>query len=231
VDTLGIMSTMYRHHCIVFKHLLLVVFFFSAFSVHAYTPVMVGERTARDVTEITAVETEKMFFGELKGFPHMFLIQSGEPFTLKAELLLPDIQDTPRDINVIIIRNTGFQGRIQEVTRMHAKDAGWDSFYDPWGGDRYLRGITYESEMESGVYRIEVSAPDNDGKYVLVVGSEESFGPTTYFKTLGQLSSVKSFFEKSPIRVLEAPPVFIPLIVIIFGIVFWRLRLRKTSRP
>jgi hypothetical protein len=185
---------------------------------------MTEQATARDITPITDFKTEQMYFGELDGFPHMYLIRSSEPFTLKAEILLPDIEKTPRDINGIIIRDTGFQGRIQEMTRMLAKDASWESFYDLWGGDRYLRGTTYKQDVESGVYRIEVSSPNNEGKYVLIVGNEDSFGSIGYFELIGRLSAVKSFFGKSPLRMIEAPLVFIPLLLIVCGVLWWRLR-------
>ncbi len=212
------------------RYFLSVVLFFVAYPTYAYLPVMTENETVHTVTEITDFKTEHMYFGELTGFPHMYLLRSGEPFTLKVMLLLPDTQKVTHDINSIIIRETGFQGRIEEVTRLLAKDALWESSYDPWGGDWYQEGVTYEETAEAGVYRIEVSSPNNTGKYVLVLGHESALGSLGYFELVGRLSEVKSFLGKSQVRMLEAPLVFIPLVIVISIGVILRRRRRATSR-
>jgi hypothetical protein len=193
---------------------------------HAHVPNLVEQTSLIDINAIVDPTLSQAFYGTLDGFPHTYEIRSKEPFTLHVEVLIPDIESATENVTGIIIRETGQKGRVSEVTRMLAEDASWESFYEFWGGDTYRKGGTYEAEAEPGVYRIEVSTPENRAPYVLVVGKREEFDTLGYFETIGRLMEVKEFFGKSKFMVIVSPLVFIPLLILITcaGLFYWYRR-------
>ena len=203
---------------------LLFFFSYSVSTAEAHIPVLVEQSSLHDITRIETPEITHAYYGTLKDFPHTYEIVSREPFTLFAEVLMPDKKESETIVSGIIIREIGGGGRVTEVARMLARDATWDSFYEPIGGDRYLRGTSYEGEQPAGTYRIEVTAPDNDQKYVLVVGKREDFGNIGYFESVRRVAGVKAFFGKSRIMVIQSPLVYVPLLllVLIGGCIYYR---------
>lgn len=198
-----------------------------AIPAYAHVPLVVTQESLFDITTIEDPELSQAFYGSLADFPHTYEIRADEPFHLYAEVLVPDIESTQNIVNGIVVRETGKKGRVEEVARLLAKDATWETFYEPWGGDTYRKGAVFEKDLERGVYRIEVSTPDNRQKYVLVVGKREDSGGIGYFETIGRIAEVKTFFGKSKIHVIESPLVYIPLllgVIVVVGVWIWRRR-------
>jgi hypothetical protein len=211
------------------KYLVLLVPFFVPALVHAHVPVLVEQTSLHDVYVIDDPTLSQAFYGTQNGFPHTYEIRTKEPFLLRAEVLIPDIDHATENVTGIIIKETGRQGRVEEVARMLATDATWESFYEFWGGDSYRRGGVFEREVPAGVYRIEVSTPDNESPYVLVVGTREEWGDLGYFDIVGRIADVKVFFGKSKLRVIESPLVYIPLLIMacIGGVYWYRRRMKQ----
>jgi hypothetical protein len=197
--------------------------------VSAHIPLVITQTNLHDITEITHPEISQAFYGKLDDKPHTYEIRNSEPFLLSAALLLPDIEGVSRNVAVIVIKETGRQGEVREVTRILGKDAAWESFFEPWGGDRYLRGGVFSSQVDEGVYRIEVSAPDNQSPYVLVIGSEEKWGDVGYFEMLGRIRDVKVFFGKSKFSIIESPLTYVPLLILFLGIAYLTFRRGRKS--
>jgi hypothetical protein len=195
------------------KTLLLVVLMFAASYTYAHVPVIVEQDTVLDLVSITKPEVSKTFYGALTNFPHTYQIQADASFRLKAEILIPDIPEAKHNISGIIIREIEGSGRVEEIARLSAGEASWESFYEPFGGDTYLRGPSFDAEVGGGVYRIEVSTPDNVEKYVLSVGflEENDLG---YITLLQRIAAVKTFFNKSQFMVVQSPFVYVPLVLI-----------------
>jgi len=183
--------------------------------VEAQVPVLVDQTSLHDIEIITDPVHAQAFYGMLDDFPHTYEIRVKEPFILRAEVLIPDIASAKELVSGIIIRETGRQGKVTEVTRMLAKDASWESFYDFSGGDSYRRGGMYEAEVTPGVYRIEVSTPDNDAPYVLVIGTEKGWGDIGYIEMVARIADVKAFFGKSKLMVVQSPLVYVPILTIL----------------
>lgn len=192
----------------------------------AHVPNIVEQKAILDIDRIDDPTLSQAFYGTLEGFPHTFEIRAKESFQLYVEVLIPDTETATENVSGIIIRETGQKGRVLEVTRMPAQDASWESFYEFWGGDSYRKGGTYKADVEAGVYRIEVSTPDNEAPYVLVVGTREDFGSIGYFETIARMIEVKAFFGKSKLAVILSPLVYIPLggTLIVIGVFFWYRR-------
>jgi len=195
----------------------------------AHVPSVITQESLHDITEISNPEISKAYYGALDGFPQTYAIKSSEPFNLFVEILIPDHEESTPIVSGIIIREVGKSGRVSEVARLLASDATWESFYEPWGGDRYRRGASFEKEVEAGTYRIEVTTPNNDEKYVLIVGKEEKFGELGYFETLERLMQVKVFLGKSKLRIIESPFAYVPLMLLLIGVVIWRYRKRTVN--
>lgn len=196
--------------------------------VSAHAPFLVTQESLHDIVLIERPEVSRAFYGEMQGFPHTFEIRTTDPFHLYVEVLMPDIDSSKNNVSGIIIKETGNKGRVEEVARLLAKDATWESFYEPFGGDSYRRGSSFERDVDPGVYRIEVSTPDNLEKYVLVVGKIEDSSEVGYFETVRRLTEVKAFFGKSKLRIIESPLVFVPLLVILsIGGALWYVRKRR----
>lgn len=212
------------------RYALMLIIGFCAYvtPVHAHVPLVVEQESLHDITVIEDADLSQAFYGTLTDFPHTYEIRAKEPFHLYAEVLVPDIEGQENVVSGIIIKETGHKGRVEEVTRMLAKDASWESFFEPWGADSYRKGGVFERDVEPGVYRIELSTPNNHEKYVLVVGKREDFWAIGYFETIGRLMDVKTFFGKSKFRVIESPLVYVPLLTIaLIILVIWMVRRKR----
>jgi hypothetical protein len=75
----------------------------------------------------------------------------------------------------------------------------WETFYEPFAGDNYYKGPATDKPLPPGLYRIKVSNPHNEGKYVLCVGRKETFTMSEAMQMIQRLPDIKRFFEKSPL--------------------------------
>lgn len=161
--------------------LLCAVFFCAGFSyIHAYVPLVIQPKSPNDIHVVKDPTLLQYFYGALNDFPHTYEFTTAEPLTLTVEVRIPLMDGAKREVNGIVVKREGRQGRVVEVTRMLAKDATWDEVYEPWGGDYYERGSRYDSTIEPGTYRVELSTPDNDVPYVLVLGHRDEREGVSY---------------------------------------------------
>lgn len=197
------------------RYFIPLVLFLTAGVAAAHLPVVVSPQHVDDITTVEEPEISKAFYGELADFPHTYEIRATSSFMLSVQILEPDIEGAKQNHAGIIVRERESGRGVEEVARLHPEDANWESFYEFAGGDHYLAGPEFQEEVGPGVYRVEVSTPVNEGKYVLVVGYREDFSGIDYFETVGRIYEVKQFFGKSIFSMLVSPFVFIPLIVLI----------------
>jgi hypothetical protein len=208
----------------------LLIFFSSALFAEAHVPVLVSQDSLKDITHIEDPTLSQAFYGQLDGIPHTYEIVATESFKLFTQILVPDIDSSENIISGIVIKLPEERGRVTEVSRLPSKDASWESQYEPFGGDTYRQGPQFETELGPGKYRIEVHTPDNQEKYVLVVGKREEM-TLGYFEFLGRLIEVKRFFEKSPIRIVESPFVYVPVggcALLVLG--WWWFRFQRKKK-
>ena len=156
----------------------------------AHQPNLVGIRTH---TTVQDPEVSKAYYGELAGKPAVYEIRCDSSFSLYVNLLVPDISGARTDFSADIYH----EGLL--LTRLDGSDYHWTTFYEPFGNDTYRQGPEYRSRVGPGVYRIEVSNNQNQGKYVLAIGELEKFPPKVILRTLIILPKLKrDFFGKSP---------------------------------
>lgn len=209
--------------------ILLSIFLLCATPVWAYVPEVIVQKSLLDITAISDPTRVQTFHGSLIDFPHTYQIIATKPFHLFVQIKVPDIESSTNNISGIIIKEPEGKGRVQEVTRLKGSDASWESTYEWWSMDSYRNGPSFEQDLGPGTYRIEVSTPDNREKYVLAVGTRDEMA-LGYFGTLRRIMDVKVFFEKSRLRIVESPLVFIPLLGIGGLCIFWYKRRVTTTR-
>jgi len=188
----------------------------------AHRPVVMQPETVADVYEVSDPEISRAFYGELDDFPHTFQIRATSSFRLYVQVLEPDREDAQNDHAGIIIRERDDGRGVEEVARLRPSEASWESFYEFFGGDSYLEGPEFNQEVGPGVYRVEVSTPVNDGKYVLAIGKIEDFSGVGYFETLKGIYGAKQMMGRSPLTMLYSPFVFVPLLVLIITLFVYR---------
>ena len=209
------------------KILLSFIIFFSVASfAEAHVPVLVTQDSPFDISSIEDPELSQALYGTMDGFPHTYEIVATKPFHLFAQILAPDTGAGATNISGILIKLPESGGRVTEVGVLNGKDAPWDSDYEPYGGDSYLQGPQFEGDVEAGTYHIEVHTPDNQERYVLVVGRREEM-TIGYGELFKRLVEVKRFFGKSPFLMVESPFVYVPIVLVVLGFGIRHRRIRK----
>ncbi len=209
--------------------LLIALLFFTTSAVHAYIPEVIVEKNLLDVYQISDPELAQTFYGELVDFPHTYQIIATEPFYLFVQISVPEMGTSSAIVSGIIIKEPVGKGRVEEITRLTARDAVWEKDREWWTMDAYQKGPFFEKELGPGTYRIEVHTPNNREKYILKVGTREEMA-LGYFETVSRIADVKSFFDKTPLRTVESPLIWLPTLFSSVGIfLFIRRKHRSIS--
>lgn len=206
--------------------LICVALLCSVATVQAYQATLEPVTVPYEVVSITGnPEIEQSLLGELEGSPEMFEIVSEKEFTLTVEVrAVPNATEVVPTVGGIIIRQKEKRG-VEEVARLKSTDVAWNALTDGVTGLRYLAGPFYSEKVPAGTYRIEVSTPENTGKYILVIGNTpESQG---YFATLGNIATTYQFYGLSKVRMFSSPYVHYPvgivlLVSLLLGTWLWQ---------
>lgn len=177
-----------------FEIYFLLFIFFSAMSLAlpalAHQPRIVS---SEEITEIKKPDVSQAFYGNLTGKPHFFKINSGKYQEIYFGILVPDLINIDKDVSLKIYFNDEIVGSL------NGQNYEWKSFYEEFGGDYYYQGPEKKFSLNEGLYTIKVFSPDNQGKYVLVVGQEEKFPVTEIINTIMVLPKIKKDFFEKPI--------------------------------
>ncbi len=179
--------------------------------------------------EVMDPEVSKAFYGELAGAPHVYTIESSEPFELYVGILMPYSGDSKRDAQAEIRKD----GEVLEV--IGGQGAGWKEMFEFFGQSRYWDGGEYKKSVGGGRYSIIVSSPDNDSKYSLAVGTIEAFDGKETLNALNLIPQLKSdFFQESPISFIKSPfgwGYILVMYLLAFALGFlYRLALKRLSK-
>ncbi len=208
--------------------LLFVVFFLVPSQLFAYVPTFMQPKTVDDRPIVSQTGVLYSFYGELQSFPHSFTVPLEEPSRLFVQIAIPDMVGSEKNKSLIIVKRE--QRGVSEVARIPFQDMQWTPMVDRSTGDSYLLGGSFDQQLEAGEYIIEVSTVENTGKYVLLVQKGDDAAVTErrgYFKTLADTYAVKRFFEKSPFAVLQSPFYYVPITVLLLGLLIYLLYRRK----
>jgi hypothetical protein len=179
-----------------------------------------------EVVTIQNPETEQLILGELTDAPEMYEIVSETPFTLTAEIrAIPDsVNGLAPQLSGIVIRQKEIRG-VEEIARLNAADVPWTVVSDKSTGLKYQAGPYFSTPVDAGTYRIEVSSPNNQGKYMLLVGSQPD--NNSYLASLSDIASVYAFYDINTVRMFSSPYVHYPigiliLLLLIAGTFAWQ---------
>jgi hypothetical protein len=114
----------------------------------------------------------------------------------------------------------------EEVARLKPTDATWESVHEPVSKLSFLLGPEFETTIASGTYRVEVSTPENFGKYIIVLGDADvhhGFGATW-----SAVSTLYEFAGVTKLGMVRTSLVYVPLLTLLilggFGYTVYRTR-------
>lgn len=169
------------------------------------------------------------FYSELDNYPEMygFVLTS----TTTVQLGIDAVDHTRRapSISGILVEDREQEG-VREVGRFLAGEASWDVFTDRRTQMEYRSGPSLIRDLGPGSYRVEVSTPTNEGRYVLKLGPAET--PNSgYVDSLREIRAVQDFHGFGWLHMFRTSHVYLPfLIVFIFiGIAgtYWYARRQR----
>ena len=171
---------------------IVVCFLLYFVSLYGFLPKLVynQELTIGHPQKIIAPEIAQAFHGELKNRPDYYKIITDVDFNLYINIMAPVISDTQNNFSVEVY------GMNRTIT-LNGEIFDWQKHYEKFTGNNYWRGPSYEEGLPKGEYIIEVSNPDNLGKYVLLIGQQEIFPAKEVLNTFFLMPKLKSYFEQS----------------------------------
>jgi hypothetical protein len=201
------------------------VLLFSGNNALAYNPTLNSTEVPYEVQVAdSSIENRAEYLGELSGDPHMYEFAVGA----KTNLVIRVSQlnsDTPIPLSVIAIKENNQNAGVSEVGRLKSGDITWNKERNSTIGLTFLNSQTLEAEISPGIYRVEVSTPDNLGSYMLTIGSIEA--NQGYFSTLADIRLIQKAFGKSILSMLGSSYVYYPLGITTLLFIFyftWRKR-------
>jgi len=182
----------------------------------AHQPVIVrGDRI-----EIEKPEISRAFYDELNGNPRTYFISADKAFDLYINLLVPKNTNPEGRYSARVYQLTA--GKKILLTDIKGESVVWKEFYEPFGGDYYLKGPEFKQNVPAGRYEIEVYSANNRGKYVLAVGEKEYFGPKEIASVYTEVPKLKAeFFGGNPLSFLVTP--FGIVLVVVAGVIIYLL--------
>lgn len=213
--------------CVLKKIFVLAAVLFLPALVFAYQSVIAKPSDARVVLPLVEIGEGQEFFGRLNDFPHTFEFEVKETLSYKAQVFVTDDILQKDDVSFIIVKAE--RRGVSEIGRTSAKDSSWEGVRSRMYAERFRSGGTLEGSLEPGWYKLEVSAPNNDGVYRLVWGTDGvSRG---YFGNVRALFEVKAFLNHSRFGALLSPLIYVPLLlfVLLAGLFYYKMRKPKLA--
>lgn len=207
-----------------------VVFFALFLAVFSYRNfVHVETASQHEVILFDNPEERTLRYGELTGYPHMYEFSTRKEMILSLSVAVPDREEVQNIMSGIIL-SVQKDGSVVEVARLRAREASWESFYEPLGGDIYRRGGSFSASIQPGLYRVEVSTPDNIGPYALFSGTEPVSERMGYIASLQAVYALKVALGKSGFSLIGSPLVYVPvMLAVLVFCTLWYVRSREQN--
>lgn len=196
------------------------LFVFMTGTASAHQPRIVKD----DFIKIENPEVSQAFYGELKGSPVEYQINSDRDFRLYVGILVPDISGIHKDISAEIYRLK--DGTKESLAVLDGTKFEWTPFYEEFAKDNYFWGPEYQDDnskrgvslkgrlVPNGDYRIKVYSPNNQGKYSMAVGDIEAFPLKEIIRSMSIVPQLKlHFFDESFFKVILSPFVWGTILV------------------
>jgi hypothetical protein len=172
------------------------------------------------------INQPQLHLGVLDNFPVMYEFSLASSTDFRAQISQPVSVgvDTPNPLTLMLVRQDDRGGGVTEIARLTPDVESWSIVQDSSIGASFWQGKEIIETLQSGTYRIEVSTPDNDGKYLLNFGPEGDYG---YFASLSRAWTIQQFLGYSPLRMLTSSLVYYPLGILLIGLLInrtWKYR-------
>jgi hypothetical protein len=168
---------------------------FIANTVFAHQPRLVYKMVSTIDTPfvISKPDISQAFYTQFKNSnADYFKVTLSTEQSLYLGLLTPDNSEAAKEVSAIVIKLNSPDSDVK--MSLDGKDFVWKKYHEDYAGDNYWQGPDLTKILPAGEYLINISAKDNAGKYVLVVGQTESFPFGEAMKTLYNLPDLKMGF-------------------------------------
>ncbi len=181
---------------------LLLTLCLSTIHLHAHQPfyVMDQELSKAAPFEVRHPKISQVFYGELNGQSEYFHLAFRKAHELYVNILVPDIDDYRHYRFLVEIADQNFY----PLDTLDGTQDNWESFYEPFGRDHYLKGPDLTLPVPEGFYYLRVFNAGMQGRYALVTGKREWFGLQAIIRTIRLLPKLDcDFFNKEQQTVLK----------------------------
>ena len=202
---------------------LLITIIFLPSVVFAYTSVVMNPVSVFEKIPVVHPEQSQEFFGTLRDFPQTYEFVVKETFDFNARVSVPDTKTQQNDVAIILVKEE--TRGVSEIDRTHKKEYAWDTHRDGVLAEKFRIGGAITATLEPGIYRLEVSSPNNSGTYRLVLGSD-SFG-YGYFENIRRVAEVQSFLGTTRLGMLFSPLIYWPILLLLGVFVGYRFYKKK----
>ena len=184
--------------------LIFIISFFFTNQVLAHNPRLVWDTKSTAISPIIIdrPEISQAFYGILKNSPEYYKIKIEKPSIIYFGLLVPDNNNASIGLSAKMIKLASPDSDIKMY--LDGNKADWESYFEDFAGDFYLKGPEETKYLKTGEYLIEITSENNDGKYVLTVGQDESFPLNKAMKTIMNLPKLKMWFFEEPVYMLAS---------------------------
>jgi len=172
-----------------------------------------------NVSDVPKIETVlgETIYGKLTDFPHTFtfFISEETPFSARVSM---DSTEPVHDVSFILVKQE--KRGVSEVGRLTGKNTAWTKHYDLWRAVAFMEGEVFTTTLEQGIYKFEISSPENNRGYRLLLGEGDS-------QTFKEMSLVRRVFDVHSLSILLSPFVLMPLTI---GLFFIARRFRRSLK-
>ena len=154
------------------------------------------------------IATARSYYGELQGDPHLYEFAIGESETLSVQVQQRAGEPLPLSVMIVKVKDNG-RG-VREIGRVSGlATSTWKQVYDSRLGMSLAVGEPFSAQLDAGIYRVEISTPENIGKYLFTIGNESS--DAGYFASIASIYRTQRFFESTPLRIFLSSYVYYPI--------------------
>lgn len=196
----------------------------------AFVVVPTDQSQPYEVVPVEAVPgAERLFLGTLEGYPIMYELIAEEPFTFTAEIAQA-ANRVQQPLTLLLVRQNDRGGGVREIARMTVLPESWTRQRDSQLGLSFTTSPRIEEDVSAGIYRIEVSTPENTGDFMLRLGNApESVG---YLDQLAAVRQVQQWFGYGVLSMLLSSLVYYPLgIMVLLYLIYKTWQFRAYLRP
>ncbi|EKF85715.1 hypothetical protein [Methanobacterium formicicum] len=160
---------------------------------------VIGDNASNDnPIVIQNPEVSQAFYGELQGQSNYYQIKSDNQFKFYLNLLVPASPGIPPDfISAQVLDSSG-----NVILTLDGTNSTWNSYFEEFGGDYYLKGPETKADLPAGTYYIKIFNTANQGKYSIAIGEEESFPLDETMKALVTIPLLKEQIFGKPVPTL-----------------------------